>query len=67
MSDSSRDPVYVVTRGGRRVEPENYLSLKSAQERASKLIHMIRSYDKKSERKENIVEIKKTVTPHRIR
>ena len=65
MSNSLKDPVYVVTRGGRRAEADNHLSIKSAQIRASKLISMIQSFDKPCSK--NLVEIKKTTTPHRIR
>ena len=61
----SKDFVYVVTRGGRRVEPENYLNLKQAQDRANKLINTIKSFDKPCS--ENIVKVVKTGTPHRVR
>ena len=65
MSKSSKDFVYVVTRGGRRVEPENYLSLKEAQDRAFKLIKVIKDFDKSSN--ENSVRVVKTSIPHRVR
>ena len=65
MSNPLKDPVYVVTRGGRRVEADNHLSIKYAQTRASKLISMIQAFDKSSSK--NLVEIKKTTVPHRIR
>jgi|9_EtaG_2_1085328.scaffolds.fasta_scaffold00459_14 hypothetical protein len=65
MSKSSKDFVYVVTRDGRRVEPENYSSLKDANIRAHKLIETIKSFDKSS--KKNSVKVVKTTIPHRVR
>ena len=60
-----KDPVYVVTRGDRRVEPNNYLDFSLAKDRSSKLIAMIQSFDKPCSK--NIVKIVKTTSPHRIK
>jgi len=61
-----QDSVYVVTRGGRRIEPTNYNNPKLAQKRASSLIEAIQSWDKPS-LASNSVKIVKTISPHRIR
>ncbi|MEE2693438.1 MAG: hypothetical protein VX765_01375 [Pseudomonadota bacterium] len=65
MSNETLDSVFVVTRGGRRVEPHNYNNLSSANARAKSLINMINEWDKPSPR--NKVRVVKTSTPHRIR
>ncbi|MDA1237326.1 MAG: hypothetical protein O3A15_00070 [Proteobacteria bacterium] len=59
------DPVYVVTRDGRRVEPTNYVKKSEAVERSKSLIKMVKEFDKSF--CPNIVSIKKTTSPHYIR
>ena len=63
---SSLDPVYVVMRGSRRVEPRNYLDKASAEKRASSLISMIHTWDK-PHLSQNSVKIIKTTKPHAIK
>lgn len=65
MESNSLDTVYVVTRDGRRVEPNNYLSFQEANDRASKLIEVIKKWDKSNLK--NLVKIVKTNRPHIIR
>jgi hypothetical protein len=59
------DTVFVVTRGGRRVEAQNYLSYEDAKIRASALITMINEWDKPCPTNE--VKIVKTRSPYKIR
>ena len=59
------DPVYVVTRDGRRVEPNNYVKKSEAIERSKSLIKMIKEFDNSF--RPNVVSIKKTTSPHYIR
>jgi len=61
--ESKKDMVYVVTRGGRRVEPQNYSDEESAKERAAKLIEMLKRC---SPNCANKVAIVKTRTPNTI-
>lgn len=63
---SSIDPVYVVTRGSRRVEPQNYTSKELASKRALSLIDMIQKWDKPS-LSQNSIKIVKTTKPHTIK
>ncbi len=63
---SSIDPVYVVMRGSRRVEPRNYLDKNSAEKRALALISMIQNWDK-PHLPQNSVKIIKTTKPHTIK
>lgn len=63
---SSLDPVYVVMRGSRRVEPCNYLDKASAEKRASALISMIQNWDKPY-LSQNSVKIIRTTKPHTIK
>ena len=58
-----KDMVYVVTRRGRRVEPENYTDEESARARAAKLIDLLK---KCSPQCANKVEIIKTRNPNTI-
>ena len=58
------DPVYVVTRDGRRADPYNFLSKADAVELSRKLSDMVRKWDPKGDNK---IEVKKTTSPHRIR
>lgn len=55
--------VYVVTRDKRRVEPQNYENEQDAQERASKLIDMLKKYSPDCVKKVSII---KTVNPNTI-
>ena len=43
-----RDPVYVVTRDNRRVEPNNYNVKWEAEDRADRLVQVVNTYDPKS-------------------
>lgn len=65
MDLNTLDPVFVVTRGGRRADPENFLSYDKAKLRASSLINFIQKWEKLSVKNE--VKIVKTTSPHRIR
>lgn len=65
MEPTSLDTVYVVTKDGRRVEPNNYLSSEEAKDRASKLIQVIKTWDKSN--LSNLVKVVKTNRPHIIR
>lgn len=56
--------VYVVTRSGRRIEPENYSSQSEAQARASALVEMLREWDPGDIKKVSVVSSSK---PHQIR
>ena len=58
------DPVYVVTRNGRRADYRNFLSKSDATPTAKALISMVNEWDPN---RENRIEIIKTTTPHRIR
>lgn len=60
------DLVYVVTRGSRRVEPNNYLHKEDADNRARSLMDTIQKWDKPSN-KENLVKVLRTTQPHRIK
>lgn len=55
--------MYVVTRRGRRVEPQNYETEQDAQKRASKLIEVLKKYSPACANKVSIV---KTVNPNTI-
>ena len=55
--------VYVVTRRGRRVEPRNYENEAEAQERAAKLVEMLKKY---SPACVSSVSIIKTINPNTI-
>jgi hypothetical protein len=65
MDFNTLDPVFVITRGGRRADPENFLSHEKAKVRASSLINAIQKWEKLNTRNE--VKIVKTTYPHRIR
>jgi len=60
---SDKKMVYVVTRNKRRVEPRNYDNEQDAQERASKLIAMLKKHSPACVKS---VEIIKTVNPNTI-
>lgn len=60
----SHSAVYVVTRGGRRVEEVNYKTQNDAVYRADILIDMIKKY---SPHEKNSVHIIHTSSPERIR
>ncbi len=60
---TEKNMVYVVTRGGRRVEPRNYENEEDAQDRASKLIEMLRKHSPNCASKVSII---KTVNPNTI-
>lgn len=57
-------PVYVLTRNGRRADPNNYFDKKVASYRFSKLVDQVSQYDNP---KHNIIKIVKTSSPHLIR
>jgi len=63
-STNGLDYVYVLTRNGRRVEPNNYTSKKLASERFQSLLNQVKTWDPKTK---NNIEIVKTTQPHRIR
>jgi hypothetical protein len=60
---TDKNMVYVVTRRGRRVEPRNYEVESEAQERASKLIVMLKQYSPACVRHVSII---KTINPNTI-
>ena len=60
---NKKNMMYVVTRGGRRVEPNNYDNEQDAQERASKLIDMLKKYSPQCVKKVSII---KTINPNTI-
>jgi hypothetical protein len=57
MSLNNKD-MYVVTRNGRRVEPESYGTVREAQDRANRLVSMLHQWDPKDKRKVGIVKTK---------
>jgi len=57
------DEVYVVTRRGRRVEPDNYQEKEDAQVRAKKLFDQLKDWNDPDRNKVSVV---KTATPHKI-
>tara|TARA_B110000305_G_C19448019_1_gene645993 strand:- start:1158 stop:1373 length:216 start_codon:yes stop_codon:yes gene_type:complete len=59
-----QNPLYVVTRSGRRVEDKNYSDQPEAELRAAKLLAMINEY---SPHEKNNVSIVRTSEPYRIR
>lgn len=61
--ENKKDMVYVVTRRGRRVEPQNYSSEEPAKERAAQLVELLK---KCSPNCANKVSIVKTRTPNTI-
>ena len=60
---SDKKMVYVVTRNKRRIEPRNYDHEQDAQDRAAKLITMLKEYSPACVRS---VAIIKTVNPNTI-
>jgi len=64
MSKSFVDPVFVITRNGRRVEPENYLNKYDASKRFDALVATIKNWDPNSQ---NVLKIVKTTSPHKYR
>jgi hypothetical protein len=57
-------PVYVVTRGGRRVEEQNYHAESPAIARAYKLIDMVATY---SPHEKNTIHVLHTSQPEKVR
>lgn len=57
MSLNKKD-MYVVTRNGRRVEPQSYETVREAQERADKLVNMLHEWDPRDKRKVGIIKTK---------
>ena len=55
--------VYVVTRRGRRVEPDNYQEEEDARVRAKVLFDQLKDWNDPDRNKVNVV---KTQTPHKI-
>ena len=60
-----QDSVFVVTKGGRRADPKNFLTYEHALSRANSLIASTQAWDKPSEL--NKIRIVKTKTPYSIR
>ena len=58
-----KEEVYVVTRRGRRVEPDNYQDKEDAQVRAQKLFDQLKEWNDPDRHKVTVV---KTLTPHKI-
>ena len=61
--NQNKKMMYVVTRGGRRVEPQNYETEKEAQERAAKLVEVLKKHSPQCANKVGIV---KTIHPNTI-
>ena len=57
MSLNTKD-MYVVTRQGRRVEPQSYETVSEAQVRADKLVRMLAEWDPKDKNKVGIIKTK---------
>lgn len=58
-----REKVYVVTRRGRRVEPDNYQIKEEAQVRAQQLFDQLKQWKDPDRNKVTVIE---TSTPHKI-
>ena len=56
--------VYVVTRNSRRIEEENYSSKQEAEERAEKLVKVLKKWKDPDQHRVEVVE---TPTPAKIR
>jgi hypothetical protein len=63
MKKELSDNVYVVTRQGRRIEPDNYREKGEAQARAQQLFDQLKEWKDPDRNKISIV---KTATPHKI-
>ena len=63
MKREFNDKVYVITRGGRRIEPENYQIKEEAQVRAGQLFDQLK-YWKDPDR--NKIKVVHTDRPHKI-
>lgn len=61
--ENKKDMVYVVTRQGRRVEPENYTDEEAAKDRAARLIELLKKCSPQCASKVRIV---KTRNPNTI-
>ena len=64
MKSKLPDEVYVVTRRGRRVEPDNYIHKEEAQHRAQQLFDQLKQWKDPDRNKIRVVQ---TETPHQIR
>ena len=64
MTNKLPSQVYVVTRRGRRVEPDNYIEKQDAQVRAQQLFDQLKQW-KDPDR--NKIQVIQTESPHRIR
>ena len=64
MKNQFTDKVYVVTRGGRRVEPDNYIEKQEAQRRAQQLFDQLKYWNDPDRNK---IRVMQTETPHKIR
>lgn len=60
---TNKKMVYVVTRNGRRVEPKNYENEADAQDRAAKLVTMLKEHSPRCAKKVSII---KTITPNTV-
>ena len=58
------DPVYVVTRNGRRADSKNFISKSAAHRRAKSLISMVKEFDPS---RTNEIDVIKTTSPHKVR
>lgn len=63
MKKELSDNVYVVTRRGRRVEPDNYREKQEAKARAQQLFDQLKQWNDPDRNKISVV---KTTTPHKI-
>lgn len=64
MTESKEKKVYVVTRNSRRTEPKNYETKAEAEDRAKKLVSVLKKWKDPDQRKIRVVA---TSTPARIR
>ena len=58
-----RENVYVVTRRGRRIEPDNYQEKEDAQARAQQLFDQLKEWKDPDRNKISVIE---TEAPHKI-
>ena len=61
---TKKQKVYVVTRDSRRIEERNYLNREDAEERASKLVKVLKKYKDPDQKRVKVIE---TDNPSRIR
>ena len=61
---TKKQKVYVVTRDSRRIEERNYLNREDAEERAAKLVKVLKKYKDPDQKRVKVIE---TDNPLRIR